>query len=139
VSFTGCVFAYARPIPGCTQKIAGSTTVHFNPQRSGGEKGTWQAVIISPTGRQFSGPRVRYDDVDSVSVPVFWDSDVIETGTYSIEIKNDIKNDLPSCFLSSIVVEGAFSGQTDLTFRDIPALFRGESTVFLFHVGSCAQ
>lgn len=128
-----------RPL-GCGKRpqiivVSGTLNFSFYPKASGGTGGDWQPIIISPSGRRIVGPVVPYDSLDpfvmEVNVPT---GDLIETGYWGIELKNNIVNVAPSDFLDSLFVE-CFEYEWD-TIRclPIPSSLEGENIVLPYLV-----
>ena len=123
--------------------VEGTLHVTFHPQWSGGSGGSWQPVIISPSGIRIPGPIVPHDSLDPIVVDVNAPCEgVVEAGCYGVELKNSIQNAAPSLFLGSSVVtfEGAAFSFEAVRLQAIPPTFEGEKSVipYVFPALSCA-
>jgi hypothetical protein len=133
----GKVEAEMRPFPGYVNMVGGVVTITFQPKVSGGTGGSWQASVISPGGTIFSTSEVPYNSLDNVVLEVKWDGDLVELGSYAIQLKNNIVHDGETDFLSAIQVTSTIPGLYPTTFRHITPSFQGEAVEMFLRVTRC--
>lgn len=121
----------------CADIVPGSLQLTFYPTGSSGSSGNWQPRVIIPSGDIFDGPLVPYNSTDPVSMEVIYSpGPYIETGSYAIEIKNQIENSVEESLVSSVLVHSTsqIAPMDDIVYRQMSTLSNGEASLLYYVV-----
>ena len=132
--FSGVGYGVTQRIPGYAATVDSKLIFLLKPQASGGTEGFWQATVISPSGRKFSGPQVACSDLSDVSIVLSQGEESIELGTYCVMLESHMYTRNAVRFLSTISVESSLEGVGSIIFRDLPRLSFGESTMMFVRI-----
>ena len=131
--FLGTAYA-GQSIPGYRSVVEGEITFRFQPLQTGARAGSWQPIVISPSGKRFVGPEVSCSTMKAIEMSVQMPGNYVETGSYSVVLKNNIDSPSLAHFVDVITVESTVQGQDRYTIREIPGSVNGENTVVIVRV-----